>query len=51
MARPLIALPYILAMIAVIVTVDVLIFQELFLGTACGERRNRSGVYILLVFS
>ena len=30
MTRPMIALPYVIAMIAVIVTVDILIFRNLF---------------------
>ena len=49
MARPMIAVPYVVAMIAVIVAVDVLTFRGYFLGTADGEHRNRSGVCSLLL--
>ena len=48
MSRPMIAVPYVVAMIAVIVTVDAPDFQEQFLGMIDGEHRNRSGVCSLL---
>ena len=47
MARPTIVVPYVVALIAVIVTVDV-VFFKIISGKADGEYRNCSGVYSLL---
>jgi hypothetical protein len=48
MERPMIAVRYVVAMIAVIVTVDALIFRNHFWETTDGEHRNRFGVCSLL---